>query len=390
MNKWSHVRKLHIEISSNCNAACPMCARYPTASYYVLPNIQDDWVWTLEHVKKRLPPDDIIQLREILINGTVGDFITNPEGLEILKYLSSSAPLAPIILNTNGSARTAAWWREMASIPNLTVNFAIDGLEDTHHLYRRNTNWSKIISNASEYIKAGGRAQWTMVVFEHNIHQIESCRALSKELGFAEFLHRNSDRPNIMARGRDGSPLYWVKSPDTNIVEKSFTVSSSVEESLKAGTHTTTQVHATKALPDKKYCESLRGSSVYIGSNWSVMPCCFFGAVSVNKSFDMRYENFLKHLNGAGFTEDDYVVSGDRTVKDVVDQGFSWIYDKLLTDDAPVACYQACHPKVGAYQRSWAESQRVRFDGTVVLPRGIEPRSSGLQPVAMTTSAKAG
>jgi MoaA/NifB/PqqE/SkfB family radical SAM enzyme len=373
MNTWQNIRKIHIEISANCNAACPMCARYPTASYYVSPTIQDDWVWTLEQVEKRLPANDIAQLREILINGTVGDFITNPQGLEILKYLSNCAPTAAIILNTNGSARSTAWWKEMATIPNLTVNFAIDGLEDTHHLYRRNTNWTKIISNASEYIKAGGRAQWTMIGFKHNLHQIDACRALSKEIGFAEFLYRNSDRPNIIARDRNGSPMYVVKSPDSKVPDKEFGRLSTTESLLKEGKHVTIQTHSTKALPDTRYCESLRTSSIYIGSNWSVMPCCFFGAISINKSFDARYENFLKHLTAAGFTESDFVVSGEQTVKNIVDKGFDWVYDKLLTDDAPVACYTSCHPKDGAYQRSWIESDRVRFDGTVVRPRGIEP-----------------
>ena len=48
------------------------------------------------------------------------------------------------------------------------ARFAIDGLEDTNHIYRRNTDWVKIVQNATAYIAAGGRAEWDFIVFAHN------------------------------------------------------------------------------------------------------------------------------------------------------------------------------------------------------------------------------
>lgn len=363
--KWDNIRKLHLEISGRCNAACPMCARYPTASYYVHPNIKDEYVWTLKDVEQRLPSESLFKLNNILFNGTIGDFITNPEGLEIVQYFRKSAPGASIIINTNGSARNAQWWQKLAAIPHVTVNFAIDGLADTHHLYRRNTDWQKIIDNATTYIQAGGRAEWTMVIFEHNKHQVDQCRQLSKTLGFKSFLARNSDRVNTIARDRNGEPEYEIKSASEKIV-RIYSAKDLVykETKLKSGTFTAGQKETTASFPNTSYCESLTDRGIYIGSDWSVVPCCFYGSIAINQEADDRYKNFKTALDAEGLTFDDLKATSDRTVKDCVDRGFEWIYSKLTTDNALVACYNSCHPKDAKYHQSWAESTRTNFTGT--------------------------
>ena len=59
-------------------------------------------------------------------------------------------PKLEIGLNTNGSARTEKWWKEMANVlgDDGYVVFSIDGDEETNHIYRRWTNYDKIIRNA--------------------------------------------------------------------------------------------------------------------------------------------------------------------------------------------------------------------------------------------------
>jgi len=372
MKNWNDVKKLHIEISSKCNAVCPMCPRYPTSSYYVHPFIQDDWMWNIDTVKQRLPAQDLVGITDYLINGNIGDFIMNSDAIKIVQYLNNCSPLAGILINTNGSARNAEWWRSLASIPNVVVNFALDGLEDTHTLYRRNTNWSKIINNAKTFIEAGGCADWTMIVFEHNKHQIDECRSLSKSLGFKSFQYRNSDRTNTVAVDKTGLFGYPVISPDLNIPKKKYIQLLIMEQDLKnlnKGIQTPApKAPDTKPLPNLETCQSISSKSIYIGSDWAVMPCCFFGGLTVVKQSDYRWNNFKSELDSNGFNINDFYASDTKTVREVFEQGFDWIYNKITTDDVLVTCYANCHPKDSAYIRSSNDFQRIDFAKGLVPP----------------------
>ena len=385
MKNWENVKKLHIEISSQCNAVCPMCTRYPTASYFEHPHIQKDWMWTIDAVKQRLPKEDLTSITSYLINGTVGDFIMNSDAIEIIQYLSSSSPQANISINTNGSARTSAWWTTLAKIPNVVVNFAIDGLEDTHSLYRRNTSWSKIINNAKTFIEAGGNANWTMIVFEHNKHQVTECVDFSKTIGFKTFSRQDSDRLNTDVINKDGLLGYGIRSADPIITfYRDYDKLRYKEDKLKNGTFYAKQKQHTKALPSLDSCMSISEGSVYIGSNWAVMPCCFYGAITIGKQTDDRWGNFLRAITEAGFALTDFNATNTKTVRQVFEQGFDWIYDRILTDNALVACSTNCHPVDSNYRRQKIARQQYKM----VHPVGIEPTSTALQTAAMTTSAK--
>ena len=54
-------------------------------------------------------------------------------------------------------------------------------------MYRRMTNFDKIMDNANAFISAGGNAHWKMIEFEHNKHQIEEARELARKMGFTHF-----------------------------------------------------------------------------------------------------------------------------------------------------------------------------------------------------------
>jgi MoaA/NifB/PqqE/SkfB family radical SAM enzyme len=135
--------------------------------------------------------------------GNYGDPIAAKDTLEIFQYFRNHNPKMTLSLHTNGSAKSAEWWTQLANAlgPKGYVVFSVDGLEDTNHLYRQNTVFNKIMTNAQAFIDAGGRARWDYIVFAHNEHQVDEAEALATKMGFEKFQFKNSARFFSNARG---------------------------------------------------------------------------------------------------------------------------------------------------------------------------------------------
>ena len=62
--------------------------------------------------------------------------------------------------------------------------WGIDGSDETSEIYREGSNFKKVRDNFRAFIKAGGRAHWQFISFEHNEHPLEIARELAKKEGF--------------------------------------------------------------------------------------------------------------------------------------------------------------------------------------------------------------
>ena len=191
----------HIELTDKCNARCVQCSR----------NFVDDLGNLNERPNLCLTEITIDQYKDIFkdylhktktINfcGNMGDPLFAKDILAITEY-SFSHVLRPekglLKIYTNGGFRSKKWWAEYCNFlkdKKHEVNFAIDGLEDTHHFYRTNTRFHRVIENATAFIEAGGTAEWSFIRFGHNQHQEDDCRKLAKELGFKKFTAVNTQR----------------------------------------------------------------------------------------------------------------------------------------------------------------------------------------------------
>jgi sulfatase maturation enzyme AslB (radical SAM superfamily) len=268
MIPFQDIRNVHLEISSLCNASCPWCPRtfwgYPYNGGYPEVNL------SLDNAKKIFQTDFLNQLTSICINGNFGDIVMNPEGADIVEYFKSVNNNLSIEINTNGSARDNNFWTKLGN-NKVVILFAIDGLEDTHHLYRQNTVWKQIIKNAQTFIAAGGTAVWKMIRFDHNTHQIDQCRKLSQELGFDSF--------RLIDQGRDTAPVFDQHGTLTHVLGK-YTGETNFEilfHKKKTDKILLEDIVVDRIPKTNIICQTSVRKSIYIAANGDVSPCCYTG-----------------------------------------------------------------------------------------------------------------
>ena len=80
-------------------------------------------------------------------NFALSDPIYSGVLIEQLEYVKDLEHRPRMILSTNGSGRSVAWWENLASLLTSRdiVEFSIDGLQDTNSIYRVNAKWDSII-----------------------------------------------------------------------------------------------------------------------------------------------------------------------------------------------------------------------------------------------------
>ena len=194
MFTFENVHEYQIEITSYCNAACPQCPRNISGGK-VNPHLP------LCHLSRKTIDETFTKelcnrLSQVFFCGSYGDPIVHPDFLNILRDFRIKNPTLWLYIHTNAGVHNTDWWTKLAEIINGygKIDFGIDGLEDTNHLYRRGVKFETAINNAHAFIRAGGKAQWNWLVFKHNEHQIDKARMLSGILGFEKILFRGTGR----------------------------------------------------------------------------------------------------------------------------------------------------------------------------------------------------
>jgi sulfatase maturation enzyme AslB (radical SAM superfamily) len=205
-------------------------------------------------------------------NGNLGDFACATDALEIVQYLVSHD--VAVKISTNGSSRNPNWWRRLA-MPGVEIGFAIDGLEDTHSIYRIDTDWKKIIANARAFIDAGGHAIWRFIPFDHNRDQEDQCRKMSMDLGFKEFEKIYDGRDTGPVFSRQGEYVYYIgKNADP---EGQVPAIADLLENHKTWYNAKTiKIQKDTSVLDIK-CEHIQHEEIYLAADGSVYPCCFLG-----------------------------------------------------------------------------------------------------------------
>jgi len=244
------IKRLHVELTTVCQAECPMCPR-TVLGYHDgrMKNTEIKFKQFTELVKPLMPLD------KILFCGSLGDPLSNKDFRIILLWLTQQNPAINIGMNTNGAIGSTDLWTDIASLIkgnqySHTV-FSIDGLKDTNDIYRKKVVWKKVMANAKAYIAAGGVAHWEMIVFKHNEHQINEAKQLAESMGFRAFRTKATSR--------------FDHNSDTG---------------LEPPTN-----HSFEMKKKEFKCQVEEEKSVYLSAEGIWYPCCFTHAVHA------RYKN---------------------------------------------------------------------------------------------------
>ena len=378
------IEGVHWEPSDKCNSGCPMCPRY-TRDGFENPNLANT-EWTLENFIKAWPEQFLIDLRKILSCGNFGDPCACRDFSSIYEYVRSINPRISLSCNTNGSLRTPDWWYKLGSVmrkeqsPGNYCTFSLDGLEDTNHLYRRNTNFNKIIENAQAYIDAGGIAHWDFIVFKHNEHQVEEARNMAIKMGFENFNVKRTTRwagyneegqgyYHVMSKGKH---LYNLEQPSDSAFKHNYEdatffkgqarQSVSLEQFGKVKGRNNVQqvfvdgeyrqVELNKLNVACRSCAGTRGDNpineIYIAADGTVAPCCFLGSEPFQgRKGDWRDDNYIDILDLDGGV--DAFNMHKHSIYDILQKDAfqklipnTWDLEKGNTDMRPFKCGSCC------------------------------------------------
>jgi MoaA/NifB/PqqE/SkfB family radical SAM enzyme len=282
----STIQEIHAELTNRCNAACPMCSRNVFGGADT-PGMEFS-EWTAED-GERVFTKELKSLRNVLFCGTHGDPAVTKHSLDIAQTIKRNTG-ATIEFYSNASVRTPDWWAELGRVLNTKKDdgyyrrsdlgiFSIDGLADTNHLYRRRTNFDKIMENAEAFIKAGGVARWDYIVFKHNEHQVEQAQELAKKMGFKQFRVRKTSRfihspdgpDKYRVMNKDGEIEYYLEPPSderwrNQEIDKFTSIAGQggLEEYFN-----TTQITCLNKSQFQR---------IYVNAFVRVMPCCFLSS----------------------------------------------------------------------------------------------------------------
>tara|TARA_B100000965_G_scaffold388978_1_gene394125 strand:+ start:7325 stop:8389 length:1065 start_codon:yes stop_codon:yes gene_type:complete len=276
MYNYADIKTIHLEITQNCQAACPMCDRNMNGEG-INPHINLDEL-SLKDCMDIFPPKFINQLETMYMCGNLGDPIIAKDTLEVFDYFRQNNSTMWLSMNTNAGAKNVEWWKKLAKTIGKkgAVIFSVDGLSDTNHLYRQNVVWNNVERNMRAFCDAGGRARWDFLIFEHNQHQVEKARELANKWGCEKFVAKKTGRfitqdsqkkESHQAVSKKGQNTAELKKPDPKYQNKALK-----KQDIIIKKYGSMDAYYDVA-PIKPKCVDKK--EIYVSAEGLVLPCCW-------------------------------------------------------------------------------------------------------------------
>lgn len=295
--KLEDIKELHVEITNNCNAACPMCAR----NIFGQGNRPGRGIsdWTVEEIHKVFDKNVLPNLKYVYFCGTHGDPLAAKNVFEAIKAAKDLG--AGMEMFTNGSLKTESWWRQLCNILDERdrITFSVDGIE-TNHLYRQKTNIDKIMKHMKICCESKVKVRWDFLAFKHNEHEYEACQKLAKSMGVDNFRLRRTARFDVFKTRfpvlNDAQEItHFLEPPDReDLRHPSLKEMGEIANKLYDGDFDinlnddtikqffppdrTHYKYVDRELPAKDYCISCiyqEAKKMYVNSRLEVHPCCY-------------------------------------------------------------------------------------------------------------------
>lgn len=374
--KLDNVKKIELEITSNCNAACPGCARTQNLDLVEIDSV------SIEDIERLFPSEEYIRDKNFKFCGVLGDPIVNKDCLEIVRYLVANGGFCQ--LSTNASLRDVEFWRDLGCLSRYTgmvdINFCIDGHKETNHIYRVNTNFDIIERNLAAYAEGAEgtpMGTWIYIVFDHNEHELAIAEEHAKRLGL-QFATRTGMRnslhtwvADIKKRDEKTKKMTKEQTAITTTGDKEHSKKKIVEEldqfiklsQLKKIKKTPPPGVIMMMSEDDAYelqkqqvidsikCKMVHEDEIFIASNMTLWPCCFL--------WDSAFKNKENINEKLGIFDEGWNDLRKHSIEEIMSH--PW-FEKILVDswdpDHPLhfdRCIRTC-----AYNKAYQNEIKIK------------------------------
>jgi MoaA/NifB/PqqE/SkfB family radical SAM enzyme len=302
--------------------------------------------WSITDFKKIFTPTIKKQINKITFCGNFGDPLLNNDLTQMLDYIKDDDIYVDI--HTNGSLRNSNFWKELPRHlpPYHKVVFALDGLADTHSKYRIGTDFYKILQNAKTFIHSGGTAEWSMIRFKHNAHQVDAARELANTHNFDFFTVKDSSR--------------FALDNKFNILNNQGSVVDILEPNTLEQEIDVKQIPAMveQSVID---CWAKKQNEVYIDAHLDLMPCCFLASIPYNyftssdkfssakNIISEQYKQLITELGDTNLQNNsiEYIISKSS---------YQTVWTKYWTTQKLYTCARTCGNLVKTPSQQFAET----------------------------------
>ena len=325
--------KIHWEITDLCNLKCPMCPRTDTQNRCRPVKELQNTQFFLTDVKKLLPDAFMKQVQRVDFCGNFGDPCMARDFYDICEYLIVHHQIT-VMVSTNGSMRKPPWWGRLGQLFAGTpswLEFHVDGLADTNHLYRIGARWENIEANAAAFIEGGGRAEWHFILFKHNQHQVDQAREFARRMGFHAFV------PTDTGRFSDGGKIpYMHPDGDWRILEQADVRLEKTPDSKGMKAASSIQSEAGDGPPAIR-CKSAEKNRFFLDAAGYLAPCCW-----ISNRDPLRPGDMLRAIAATGKDPEQFNIRRRPVGEILQDDLFSIGFPGLWNADDLATCRKKC------------------------------------------------